>query len=90
MGGILITAPMCKIPVLAHDDPLRDWIEGCLDLLGELGRHPGLFPLFRLEQREGHPELFNRAAGLGRNYRRNTSPDSTRAKTQRITEGMKR
>lgn len=90
MGGILFTASVCKTPVLAEDDPLRDWIERCLDLFDGLGRHPGLFPLFGLQQRDGDPDLFNRAAGQGGIYKRNTGPDSTRAETQRITEGMKK
>ena len=88
MGGILFTASVCQTPVLAEDDPLRDWIERCLDLYGGLGRHPGLFPLFGLKQREGDPDLFNRQAGQGGIYKRNTGPESTRAETQRITEGM--
>ena len=90
MGGILFTASVCQTPVLANDDPLRDWIERCLDLYGGLGRHPGLFPLFGLEQPENGPQLFNRAAGQGGIYKRNTGPESTRAETQRITEGMKK
>ena len=65
LGGILFTALVRKTPVLASDDPLRDWIERCLYLYGGLGRNPGLFPLFGLEQPEGGPDLFNRKAGQG-------------------------
>lgn len=90
MGGVLFTSSVCKVPVLANDDPLRGWIERCLDLYGGLGRHPGLFPLFGLEEPEGGPALFNRAAGQGGIYKRNTGPASTQAETQRITEGMKK
>jgi glutathione S-transferase len=90
LGGVLFTASVCKVPVLAEDDPLRGWIERCLDLYGGLGRHPGLFPLFGLEQPEGGPDLFNRAAGQGGIYKRNTGPASTSAETQRITAGMKK
>jgi len=89
MGSILFTASVCKhSPVLADDDPLRDWIERCLDLYDGLGRHPGLFPLFGLKQREGDPPLFM-PQGAGGIHKRNTGPESTRAETQRITEGMK-
>lgn len=41
-----------------------------------------------LKQRDGDPDLFNRAAGLGGIYKRNTGPESPRAETQRIAEGM--
>ena len=79
---------MCQnSPVLADDDPLRPWIDSLLDMYGGLGRHPGLFNLFGLKQREGDPPLFM-PAGLGGIHKRNTGPDSTRAETQRITEGM--
>jgi hypothetical protein len=88
LGGILFTASVCKTPVLANDDPLRDWIERCLDLYGGLGRNPGLFPLFGLEQPEGGPDLFNRKAGQGGIYKRNTGPASTAAETEQITAGM--
>lgn len=89
LGGFLFTASVCKTPVLAPDDPLRDWLDRCLDLHGGLGRHPGLFPLFGLEQREGDVPLFNRQGGLGGIYKRNTGPASTQAETQKITQGMK-
>ncbi|MFC4254809.1 glutathione S-transferase family protein [Altererythrobacter xixiisoli] len=87
LGSILFTASVCKIPALAEDDPLRDWIERCRDLFGGLGRHPGLFPLYGLEQREGDAPLFA-AAGQGGIHKRNTGLESTRAETQRITDGM--
>jgi glutathione S-transferase len=88
LGSILFTASVCRTsPVLAADDPLRPWIDSLLDMYGGLGRHPGLFDLFGLEQREGDPPLFM-PAGLGGIHKRNTGPDSTRAETQKITEGM--
>ena len=88
MGSILFTASVCKnSPVLAADDPLRPWIERCLDLYGGLGRHPGLFELFGLEPRDGDPPLFA-PQGQGGIHKRNTGPESTQAETQRITEGM--
>lgn len=90
MGGVLFTASVCKTPVLANADPLKGWIDRCLDLYDGLGRHPGLFPLFGLEEPEGGPALFNRAAGQGGIYKRNTGPDSTQAETQRITAGMQK
>jgi glutathione S-transferase len=89
MGSILFTASVCQTsPVFADDDPLRDWVERCLDLYDGLGRHPGLFPLFGLKPREGDPPLFA-PQGAGGIHKRNTGPESTRAETQRITEGMK-
>jgi len=88
MGSILFTASVCQnSPVLAEDDPLRPWIERCLDLYGGLGRHPGLFNLFGLKQREGDPPLFM-PQGMGGIHKRNTGVESTRAETQKITEGM--
>ncbi len=59
LGNFLFTASVAKTPALAADDPLRDWVDRCFDLFGGLGRHPGLFPLFGLERREGDPELFS-------------------------------
>jgi len=56
-------------------------------MFGGLGRHPGLFNLFGLKQREGDPPLFA-PQGQGGIHKRNTGPESTRAETQRITEGM--
>ena len=47
-----------------------------------------LFPLFGLEQRPQDPPLFM-PPGQGGIHKRNTGPESTRAETQRITEGMK-
>lgn len=87
MGSILFLASVGKIPALAEDDPLRDWIERCRDLFGGLGRHPGLFPLYGLKQREGDAPLFA-APGQGGIHKRNTGMESTRAETQRITDGM--
>lgn len=89
LGSILFTASVCRTsPVLAEDDPLRDWIDRCLDLYDGLGRHPGLFPLFGLKQRENDPPLFA-PQGAGGIHKRNTGPASTSTETQRITEGMK-
>ncbi len=59
----------------------------CSTCTAGLGRHPGLFPLFGLKQREGDPPLFQ-PQGLGGIHKRNTGIESTRAETQRITEGM--
>lgn len=89
MGSILFTASVCQTsPVLANDDPLRDWIDRCLDLFDGLGRDPGLFPLFGLERREGDPPLFAEA-GLGGIHKRNSGPASTSTETRLITKGMK-
>jgi len=88
LGSILFTASVCKVPALAENDPLRNWIERCRDLFGGLGRHPGLFELYGLEQREGDPPLFLEP-GQGGIHKRNTGPQSTQAETKRITEGMK-
>ena len=68
----------------AEDDPLRDWIERCLDLFGGLGRHPGLSPIFGLPQREDDPEPFVRDPPEGGLNRRNTGPQSTAAETARL------
>ncbi|MGZ5792197.1 MAG: beta-etherase, partial [Croceibacterium sp.] len=88
LGSILFTASVCKnSPVLADDDPLRPWIDSLLDMYGGLGRHPGLFNLFGLKQRPQDPPLFA-PQGLGGIHKRNTGIESTRAETQRITEGM--
>jgi len=87
LGSILFTASVGKVPVLADDDPLRDWIDRCQDLFDGLGRHPGLFPLFGLKRREGDPELFMEP-GAGGIHKRNTGPQSTSAETATITEGM--
>ncbi len=87
IGSVLFTASVGKTPVLAEDDPLRDWIERCLDLFGGLGRHSGLFPLFGLRRREGDPPLYMEP-GAGGIHKRNTGPQSTQAETKRITEGM--
>ena len=85
MGSILWLASLAQTPALAADDPLREWIENVRGLYGGLGNHPGLFEIFGLEQREGDPDLFNRQAGKGGIYKRNTGPDSTRAETEHIT-----
>ncbi len=88
LGSILFTASVCKhSPVLAEDDPLRPWIDSLLDMYDGLGRHPGLFNLFGLKQREGDRPLFM-DPGLGGIHKRNTGPESTSAETRKITEGM--
>lgn len=88
MGSILFTASVCRTsPVLAEDDPLRDWIERCLELFDGLGRDPGLFPLFGLKRRDGDPPLFAEA-GHGGIHKRNSGPASTSTETQLITKGM--
>ncbi len=85
LGNFLFTASVAKTPALAADDPLRDWVERCFDLFDGLGRHPGLFPLFGLERRDGDPELFSVVGPMGGQEKRNTGPESTRAETERIT-----
>jgi glutathione S-transferase len=84
LGNFLFTASVCKIPALANDDPLRDWLDRCFDLFGGLGRHPGLFNLFGLEQREGEPDLFNRGGAFGGQAARNSGPASTAAESDKI------
>jgi len=84
LGSFLFTASVAKTPALAADDPLRDWLDRCFDLFDGLGRHPGLFDLFGLEQREGDPDLFYRGRPWGGQQNRNTGPESTRAETEAI------
>ncbi|MWV27632.1 beta-etherase [Aurantiacibacter rhizosphaerae] len=84
IGGFLWLASLAQTPALATDDPLRGWYQRVCDLYGGLGNHPGLFPIFGLEQREGDPELFIRDAGIGGIYKRNTGPASTQAETKMI------
>ncbi len=86
MGGFLWLASVAGTPALAADDPLRDWVEKVRALFGGLGNHPGLFPIFGLEQREGDPDLFNRQAGQGGIFKRNTGPASTQAETKKINK----
>ena len=86
MGGFLWLASLAQTPALAADDPLRDWVERVQALFGGLGKHPGLFPIFGLEQRPGDPDLFNRQAGTGGIFKRNTGPASTQAETQHINQ----
>ncbi len=88
LGSFLFTASVAKTPPLSEEDPLRDWLDRCFDLYDGLGRHPGLFPLFGLERREGDPELFSTVAAMGGQQHRNTGPDSTRAETEAITRNM--
>jgi len=85
LGGVLFTASVAKTPPLAEDDPLRDWIDRCLDLYDGLGRHPGLFPLFGLKETEGAPPAWLRGGPWGGQAKRNTGPESTRAETEMIT-----
>jgi glutathione S-transferase len=84
IGGFLWLASLAQTPALAADDPLRGWVEGVCALYGGLGQHPGLFPIFGLEQRPGDPDPFNRAVGTGGIFKRNTGPASTSAETQHI------
>ena len=79
-----LTAALLSAPSLAPaaDDPLRDWLDRCFDLYGGLGRHPGLFDLFGLEQREGDPELYSKLGPWGGLEKRNTGPESTRTETE--------
>ncbi|WP_338240764.1 beta-etherase [Aurantiacibacter hainanensis] len=84
IGGFLWLASLAQTPALAADDPLRGWYERVCALYGGLGEHPGLFPIFGLEQREGDPDLFVRDAGLGGIFKRNTGPASTSAETAKI------
>jgi glutathione S-transferase len=86
MGGFLWLASVAGTPALAADDPLRDWVERVRALFGGLGNHPGLFPIFGLEQREGDPDPFNRQAGQGGIFKRNTGPASTQAETKHINK----
>lgn len=84
IAGFLWLASLAQTPALAADDPLRPWYERVCALYGGLGEHPGLFPIFGLEQREGDPDLFNREGGKGGIFKRNTGPASTQAETQMI------
>ena len=85
LGSFLFTASVAKTPALADDDPLRDWVDRSFDLFGGLGRHPGLFPLFGLKQRDGEPDLWMKGGPWGGQAKRNTGPQSTRAETEMIT-----
>ena len=82
LGSFLFTASVATTPALAADDPLRDWLDRCFDLYGGLGRHPGLFSLFGLQQREGDPDLFSKMDRWGGLEVRNTGPQSTQAETK--------
>ena len=87
IGGILFTASVCRVPALAEDDPLRDWIERVRGLYGGLGYHEGLQQLYGLEQREGDPPLFMKPDPTGGGiFKRNTGPASTRGETEKITK----
>ncbi len=84
LGNFLFTASVCTVPALADDDPLRDWLERCFDLFGGLGRHPGLFNLFGLQQRDSDPDLFSKRGPMGGQAARNTGPASTKSESDRI------
>ncbi|MFB0613130.1 beta-etherase [Aurantiacibacter poecillastricola] len=86
IGSFLWLASLAQTPALAADDPLRPWYKRVCALYGGLGEHPGLFPIFGLEQREGDPDLFVREAGKGGIFKRNTGPASTSAETKMIGE----
>jgi hypothetical protein len=82
----MFTASVCRIPALAKDDPLRDWIERVRGLYGGLGHHEGLQELYGLEQRELDPPLFQKPDPTGGGiFKRNTGPASTRGETEKIT-----
>ena len=80
-----LRSPEADTPPLPEDDPLRDWIDRGFDLYGGLGRHPGLKPLFGLEQRDGDPDPFDRTPREFGLNKRNTGPASTSAETAQIT-----
>jgi glutathione S-transferase len=86
IGGFLWLASLAQTPALAADDPLRPWVEGVCALYGGLGEHPGLFPIFGLQPREGDPPLFMRPGVMGGINKRNTGPASTQAETQFISK----
>jgi glutathione S-transferase len=46
LGSFLWVASVSTLPLLAHDDTLRTWIDRCFDLYGGLGRDPRMKPLF--------------------------------------------
>ncbi|WP_126173673.1 beta-etherase [Altericroceibacterium xinjiangense] len=88
LGSVLFTASVCRIPALAEDDPLRDWIERCRDLYDGLGRHPGLNQLYGLQPREDQPEPFQKVQGAGGIHKRNSGPQSTRSESETIGKGL--
>jgi glutathione S-transferase len=46
IGPFLWVSSVATLPLLAHDDTLRGWIERCLDLYGGIARDPRMKPLF--------------------------------------------
>jgi glutathione S-transferase len=46
LGSFLWVASVSTLPLLAHDDTLRTWIDRGFDLYGGLGRDPRMKPLF--------------------------------------------
>jgi glutathione S-transferase len=46
LGAFLWIASVSTLPMLAHDDTLRSWLDRGFDLYGGLGRDPRLQPLF--------------------------------------------
>jgi glutathione S-transferase len=46
LGGFLWVASVSTLPLLAHDDTLRAWIDRGFDLYGGLGRDPRMKSLF--------------------------------------------
>lgn len=64
LAVFLWTASVARIPPLAGDDPMRDWLDRGFDLYGGLGRHPAMHSLFGLPRREGDPEPFARDGGM--------------------------
>jgi glutathione S-transferase len=45
-GPFVWVSSIATIPLLAHDDTLRGWIERCFDLYGGIARDPRMRPLF--------------------------------------------
>ena len=84
LAVFLWCASVADVPPMTDDEPLRDWIERGFDLLGGLGRIPGMSPLFGYQPRPGDPEPFERTPrDFGLN-KRNTGPASTSAETARL------
>jgi glutathione S-transferase len=46
LGTFLWVASVSTLPMLAHDDTLRAWLDRSFDLYGGLGRDPRMKPLF--------------------------------------------
>jgi glutathione S-transferase len=46
LGAFQWVASVSTLPLLAHDDTLRDWLDRGFDLYGSIGRDPRMKPLF--------------------------------------------